>query len=134
LGGKKSKAMMPNFKRQSPGYFGRHLKFFIVDRQFGPSRHGSLEAIVGRTKLSKKTKIGDGSGMVPGVPNKFQSNPVCSFPSQNFQKSVLFQRLSISRLFFDKYLAVKSHLRVLMFFVGFIDVFKTDFRSKIRTL
>jgi hypothetical protein len=34
--------------------------------------HGSLEAIVGRTKLSKKTKIGDGSGMVPGVPNKFQ--------------------------------------------------------------
>jgi hypothetical protein len=26
--------------------------------------HGSLEAILGRTKLSKKTKIGDGSGMV----------------------------------------------------------------------
>ncbi len=61
--------------------------------------HGSLEAILGRTKLSKKTKIGDGSGMVPGVPNKFQSNPVCSFPEQNYQKFVFFQRLSTSRLF-----------------------------------
>ncbi len=88
---------------------------------------------MGRTKLSKKTKIGDGSGMVPGVPNKFQSNPVCSFPSQNFQKFVFFQRLSTSRLFFDRYLAVKSYLRVLKFFVEFIDVSKTDFRSKIRT-
>jgi hypothetical protein len=35
---KKSKAITPNFKRQSPGYFGRHLEFLIMDRQFGPSR------------------------------------------------------------------------------------------------
>jgi hypothetical protein len=96
--------------------------------------HGSLEVIVGRTKLSKKTKIGDGSGMVPGVPNKFQSNPVCSFPEQNFQKFEFFQRLSTSRLFFDKYFAVKSHLRVLKFFVEFINVSKTGFKFKIRTL
>jgi hypothetical protein len=86
---------------------------------------------VGRTKLSKKTKIGDGSGMVPGVPNKFQSNPVCSFPEQNFQKFVFFQRLSTSRLFY-RYLAVKSYLRVLKFFVEFINVSKTGFKSKIR--
>jgi hypothetical protein len=33
--------------------------------------HGSLEAILGRTRLSTKTKTGDGSGMVPGVPNNF---------------------------------------------------------------
>jgi hypothetical protein len=30
--------MMPNFKGQSTSYFGRHLKFFSTDRQFGPSR------------------------------------------------------------------------------------------------
>ncbi len=50
--------------------------------------HGSLEAILGRTKLSTKTKTGDGWGMVPGVPNKFQSNPICFFPPQNFQKFI----------------------------------------------
>ncbi len=61
--------------------------------------HDSLEAILGRRKLSKKTEIGDGSGMVPGVPNNFQSNPVCSFPEQNFLKTMFFQRLSTSRLF-----------------------------------
>jgi hypothetical protein len=94
--------------------------------------HGSLEAIVGRTKLSKKTKIGDGSGMVPGVPNKFQSNPVCSFPEQNFQKFVFSASVNF-KAFFDRYLAVKSHLRVLKFFVGFINVSKTGFRSKICT-
>jgi hypothetical protein len=35
--------------------------------------------------------------------------------------------------FFDRYLAVKSHIRVLKFFVEFINVSKTGFESKIRT-
>ncbi len=52
--------------------------------------HGSLEAILGRTKLSTKTKTGDGWGMVPGVPNKFQSNPICFFPPRSFRKFIFF--------------------------------------------
>jgi hypothetical protein len=60
--------------------------------------HGSLEAILSRTKFSKKTKIGDGSE-TPGtsVPNKFLS---ALTPSEFFfRKFVFFQRLSTSRLF-----------------------------------
>ncbi len=86
--------------------------------------HGSLEAILGRTKLSKKTEIGDGSGMVPGVPNKFQSNPVCSFPEQDFRKTVFFQRLSTSRLFSDTYFVVKSHLRIPKFLYNLLTFSK----------
>ncbi len=105
-----------------------------VDSEFSRSAHHcSLEAILGRTKLSKKTKIGDGSG-TPGtsVPNKFQSNPVCSYPSQNFRKFV-FSNVCQLQGFFDKYFVVRSHLRVLKLLVEFNDVFKTGLGSKIRT-
>ncbi len=89
--------------------------------KIGP-RHGSLEAIVGRTKLSKKTKIGDGSGM-----------SCLLLPLTKFSKVCVFSASVNFKGFFDRYLAVKSHLRVLKFFVEFIKVSKTGFESKIRT-
>jgi hypothetical protein len=94
--------------------------------------HGSLEAILGRRKLSKKTEIRDDSGMVPGDPNKFQSNPVCSFPEQNFQKKRVFSASVNSKAFFHTYFVIKSHLRVPKLLVELNDVFKTGLRSKIR--
>ncbi len=81
-----------------------------------PRTRFSLEAILSRTKLSKKTKIGDGSE-TPGtsVPNKFQSNPVCSYPPTKFSNFVIFQRLSTSRHFlmnisWSNLIYVKSHI------------------------
>jgi hypothetical protein len=63
--------------------------------------------------------------MVPGGPNKFQSNPVCSlhkiFESLFFPASVNFKAFS------DEYFVVKSHSRVLKFFsLGFIWILSNN--------
>jgi hypothetical protein len=38
--------------------------------------------------------------MVPGVPNNFQSNPVCSNPSQKFSKVYVFSSVCQLQSFF----------------------------------
>jgi hypothetical protein len=94
--------------------------------------HSSLEAILGRTKLSTKTKTGDGWGMVLGVPNNFLWNPIWCFPEQSCQK-FCFGTLANFKACFDEYFVVKCRLRVWKLLVAFNDVSKTGLGSKIRT-
>jgi hypothetical protein len=95
--------------------------------------HGSLEAILGRTKLSTKTKTGDGWGMVPGVPNKFHKNPICFFPPQSFQKFIFFSVCQLQG-FFDEYFVLKSLSRLSKLLIESNKVSKTVLGSKIRAL
>jgi hypothetical protein len=84
---------------------------------------------VGRTKLSKKTKIGDG----PRCPKQVSVKSCLLLPLTKFSKVCDFSASVNFKAFFYRYLAVKSHLRVLKFFVEFTNVSKTGFESKIRT-
>jgi hypothetical protein len=78
-----------------------------------------------------KTKIGGEWGMIPGVPNKFQWNPVCSYPSQNFRNFFLSASVNF-KTFYDKYFVVKSHSRAVKLPVEFNVISKTGLQSKIR--
>jgi hypothetical protein len=49
-----------SYKRVDKNIFGAFFNFFWLKYYSKGPRHGSLEAILGRTKLSTKTKTGDG--------------------------------------------------------------------------
>jgi hypothetical protein len=70
----------------------------------------------------------------PRCPKQVSVKSCLLLPRTKFSKVCVFWASVNFKAFFDRYLAVKSYLRVLKFFVEFINVSKTDFRSKIRSL
>ncbi len=50
-------------------------------------RHGSLEAILGSTKMTWKTKTGDGCGVMSGVQNNGFWNPARYYSTQHISKT-----------------------------------------------
>ncbi len=76
------------------------------------------------------------SGMVQGWSQVSQTSfsQILSAPSLNkIFKSLCFFSVCQLQRFFYRYFAVKSYLRVLKFFVEFINVSQTGFKSKICT-
>jgi hypothetical protein len=75
------------------------------------SAHGSLEAISGRTKLSTKTKTGDGEGWSQVPQTSFIEIRSASSPHKVFE-SLFFSASVNFYAFFDTYFVVISHLRL----------------------
>ncbi len=69
----------------------------------------------------------------PRCPKQVSVKSCLLLPRTKFSKVCVFSASVNFKAFFDRYLAVKSYLRVLKFFVEFINVSKTGFKSKIRT-
>jgi hypothetical protein len=65
-------------------WFSEVFSLFGCSNTLQKVMHGSLEAILGRTKL---------------VPNKFHWNPICFFPPQSFRKFMFFSVCQLQGFF-----------------------------------
>ncbi len=94
--------------------------------------HGSLEAILSRTKLWTKTKTGDEGSDGPRCPKQVSLKSDLLLPHKVFG-SLFFSTSVNFKAFFDKYFVVKSHLRLSKLQIEFNDLSKAVPGFKIRT-
>ncbi len=113
----------------SKNVFGVCLEYFSSDgfyTRFSWSHRGS-------NKIVKENQDRGWFRDGPRCPKQVSVKSCLLLPLRKFSKVCVFSASVNFKAFFDRYLSVKSHLRVLKFLVEFTNVSKTGFKSKIRT-